>query len=79
MTDQAVAELAPRIGVRGACAALGASQAGYWRRHRQSQPPPRSAPIPQQQRRQPRALSSVEQQETLDVLHSDRFADLAPT
>jgi putative transposase len=29
-------------------------------------------------RRQPRALSTAERQAILDVLHSDRFADLAP-
>ena len=34
MTDRAVAELAGRIGVRDACVAIGASQAGYYRRHR---------------------------------------------
>ena len=45
MTDQAVAELAPRIGVRDACDALGASQAGYYRRHRHSPAPQRPAPI----------------------------------
>jgi putative transposase len=30
------------------------------------------------QRRQPRALTEAEQQAILDVLHSDRFVDLAP-
>ena len=46
MTDQAVAELAGRIGVRDACVAIGASQAGYYRRHRLSPAPQRPAPIP---------------------------------
>jgi putative transposase len=36
MTDQAVMELAPQLGVRAACEAVGAAQAGYYRRHRQS-------------------------------------------
>jgi putative transposase len=78
MIDEAVTELKPLVGVRNACGALGASQAGYWRRHRQSPAPARPAPIPHRQRRQPRALSAAEQQAILDALHSDRFADLAP-
>ena len=78
MTDQAVAELAPRIGVRDACDALGASQAGYYRRHRHSPAPQRPAPIPHRDRPQPRALSEAEQQAILDVLHSARFVDLSP-
>jgi transposase len=34
VVDQAVAVLTPRIGTRAACAALGESQASYYRRHR---------------------------------------------
>jgi putative transposase len=79
MTDQAVAELAPRIGVREACDAIGASQAGYYRRHRHSPAPERPAPIPHRDRLQPRALNPEEQQAILDVLHSDRFVDMSPT
>jgi putative transposase len=78
VTDQAVAELAPRIGVRPACDALGAAQAGYWRRHRLSPAPPRPTPVPQRERHQPRALSADEEQAILDVLHGDRFVDVAP-
>ena len=78
MTGQAVAELAPRIGVRDACDAVGVSQAGYYRRHRQSPAPQRPAPIPHRDRPQPRALSGEEQQAILDVLHSDRFGDMSP-
>ena len=36
MSEAAVAELAPRIGVRAACDTLGIAQAGYYRRHRTS-------------------------------------------
>jgi transposase InsO family protein len=78
MIDQAVMELAPQLGVRAACQAVGAAQAGYYRRHRQSPAPPRPEPIAHRQRRQPRALSAAERQAILDVLHSDRFVDLAP-
>ena len=78
MTDQAVTQLAPQLGVRAACEAVGAAQAGYYRRHRQSPAPQRPEPISHRQRHQPRALTEDEQQAILDVLHSDRFADLAP-
>lgn len=78
MTDRAVMELTPQLGVRAACEAVGVAQASYYRRRRQSPAPPRPEPIGHRQRRQPRALSAAEQQAILDVLHSDRFADLAP-
>ncbi len=78
MTDAAVAELAPKIGVRAACQALGHAQAGYYRRHRISPAPARPAPVAHRGRPQPRALTEHEQQEILDVLHSQRFVDVAP-
>ena len=78
MTDTAITELAPTIGVRGACQAVGAAQAGYYRRHRQSPAPSRPAPIPHGERVQPRALSLSERRAILNQLHSDRFVDLAP-
>ena len=78
MTDEAVAELAPQTGTRAACAAVGAAQASYYRRHRISPPPARPAPVSHRDRHQPRALAPAERQAILDVLHSDRFADLAP-
>jgi putative transposase len=78
VTDTAIAELAPTIGVRDACQAVGAAQAGYYRRHRQSPPPQRPAPVPHRERVQPRALSRAERQAILEALHSDRFVDLAP-
>ena len=77
MTDRAVAELAPHVGVR-ACQAVGAAQAGYYRRHRHSPPPQRPAPLGHRERVQPRALSLPERQAILDVLHSNRFVDVAP-
>ena len=78
MTDQAVMELTPQLGVRAACEAVDVAQASYYRRHRQSPAPQRAEPISHRQRRQPRALSAAEQQAILDVLHSDRFVDVAP-
>jgi putative transposase len=78
MTDEAVAVLAPRTGTRAACAAVGAPQASYYRRHRASPPPPRPVPVPHAGRVQPRALSQAERQAILGTLHCERFADLAP-
>jgi putative transposase len=78
LTDAAVAELAPRIGTRAACAAAGMAQASWYRRHRASPVPACPAPVPHRQRRQPRALAGAERQQILDVLHSTRFADISP-
>jgi putative transposase len=78
VTDTAIAELAPQVGVRDACQAVGAAQASYYRRHRHSPPPQRPAPVGHRERVQPRALSLSERQAILDQLHSDRFVDHAP-
>jgi len=78
MTDAAITELAPRIGTRAACAATGTSQASWYRRHRVTPPPPGREPVHQRDREQPRALAPPERQAILDVLHSDRFADVSP-
>jgi putative transposase len=77
--DTAIAELAPTMGVRDACDAVGAARAGYYRRHRHSPLPPRPAPVAHRNRPQPRALSQAERQAILDQLHSDRFVDMSPT
>ena len=78
MTDDAITTLAPQVGVRAACVAVGAAQAGYYRRHRITPAPVRPAPVPHRDRHQPRALTGTEREVILDVLHSNRFADLAP-
>ena len=75
MVDQTIAELAPILGKRAACAALGRSRATYYRRHRQSPPPPRQ---PQARTPQPRALSQTEREAVLGLLHEERFVDQAP-
>jgi putative transposase len=65
-------ELAPEVGIKPACEALGVSRATYYRRLR---------PIsgPQQLRRAPaRALSVHEIERVLAVLDSARFVDRAP-
>ena len=65
-----IAEVGPRLGVRATCEALGVSPASYYRSRR-----PGSPATP---RFSPRALSSEERQDVLDVLHEPRFVDLAP-
>jgi putative transposase len=75
MVDQTIADLAPIVGKRAACAALGRSRATYYRRHRQSPPPPRQ---PRFLTPQPRALSQAERVEVLGILHEERFVDQAP-
>jgi len=78
VTDDAIATLTPQIGVRAACAVVGAAQAGYYRRHRASPAPQRPSATPHRDRPQPRALSAAERHAILDALHSPRFVDLAP-
>ena len=78
MTDDAIAVLAPVLGTRAACAAVGRPQASHYRRHRVGPPPPRPAPVRHRDRVQPRALAPAERQAILAALHSDRFIDLAP-
>lgn len=70
---QAVQDLAPAVGARAACAAVGLSRATWyrWRRPRLvASAKPRPAPA--------RALRPAERQALLDRLHSERFMDCAP-
>jgi len=78
VTGETITALAPRIGIRAACRAAGVPQASWYRRHRASPAPPRPVPVPHRDRAQPRALAPAERRAILDVLHSARFADLAP-
>jgi len=73
MIEQTVEELAPLVGTRPACRALGAAVATIYRRRRPPEPRarrPRPAPA--------RALSHAERQAVLGVLHSERFVDCSP-
>jgi putative transposase len=73
MIEQTVEELAPLIGTRPACRALGASVATVYRRRRPPEPrTPKPRPTP------PRALTEPERQAVLEVLHSQRFVDTSP-
>lgn len=75
MIDAAVAQLAPEVGVRPACAAAGRARATYYRRRPGAPPRP---PAFRPRRPQPRALSVAEREQVLAVLHSERFVDMAP-
>ena len=75
MTDAAIATLAPLVGTRAACSAVGEPRARYYRRHRRSPPPERPALA---RRPQPRALSEAERVAVLDVLHDPDHVDEAP-
>jgi putative transposase len=73
MIATTVEELTPIIGTRPACRALGASVATIYRRRRPPEPTaPKPRPTPA------RALSEPERQQVLDVLHCERFVDVAP-
>jgi putative transposase len=76
--EAAADELAPLVGRAGACAAVGLSRAGWYRRHPQGPLPPRSPVAAGPPRPQPRALSPAERDELNAVLHEERFVDLAP-
>ena len=73
MVDSAATELAPLVGTKGACQAVGRARATYYRHSRPTAPEP-----PGIRRRSPRALVPAEVSEVLEVLHSERFIDMAP-
>jgi putative transposase len=75
MIDQAIGELAPLVGVKAACRAVGRSRGSHYRWHRQSPPPPKPERVPSPQ---PRALSEVERKDVLGVLHDPEHVDEAP-
>lgn len=67
-------ELSTEVGAAAACRSLDIARPTYYRRLEpkiEETPAPRPAP--------PRALSVIERQTVLDVLHTDRFVDKAPT
>lgn len=75
MIDEAIAELAPLVGVRKACTAAGRAQATHYRRHRTSPVPTRP---PQHRKPQPRALTPAERAQARAVLNSEEHVDKAP-
>ncbi len=75
MIEGAIAELAPVVGVKAACLALGESRARHYRRHRKSPAPPRPERVAAPQ---PRALSDTERTEIRATLNSEEHQDEAP-
>ena len=67
----ATLEVMPITGPVAVLMALGLSTATFYRRRQPKPPPPRRKPPA-------RALSLVERQSIIDVLHEDRFVDLPP-
>jgi len=73
MIGETVEELAPIIGTRPACRALGAAPATIYRCRRPPEPrPPKPRTTPA------RALSEPERDAVLEVLHCERFVDSSP-
>jgi len=73
----AVAELAPHIGMRGACAAFALNR-GFVYRDRTRRRAGVVQCVPRTRPRPPLAFSGAEQNRLLGVLDSERFADIAP-
>jgi putative transposase len=66
----------PRMSIARACQALGISRATYYRRHKSELP--QEPKVASACRVPGRALTSEQQQQVWDHLHSERFADKAP-
>jgi putative transposase len=73
MIETAVSELTPVVGTTGACAAVGRPRATHYRRLNPPAPKAKREPTSQ-----PRALTPDERQGVLDLLHEERFVDMAP-
>ena len=71
---EAAEKFSTELGTAPACRAFGVSRASLYR-HRRREATPAVEPTPAGSHR---ALSGVERQEVLDVLHSERFVDQAP-
>lgn len=71
----AITELSTVVGVAAACRAVGRPRATYYVLHRKS---PRPVQPRRPRRPPPQALSAVERQAILDVLHFERFQDQSP-
>ena len=72
---EAALTLSSDVGIKSARESLDIPRSGFYRMQARKNAPliePIKRPSP------PRALSSVERQGVLDILHSDRFTDKAP-
>ena len=70
---EAAEKFSIELGTAPACRAFGVSRASLYRCRQRAVVPPAQARQPSH-----RALSGIERQEVLDVLHSERFVDQAP-
>ena len=69
---ETVLSIAPALGVAITCAAFAVARATYYRKRAPVHGPKERRPSP------PRRLPDIERQAVLEVLHEDRFVDLAP-
>ncbi len=77
----AVLALAPQVGTRNACTALGVARATFYRQRPVFGPAPQPAEVPAPiplRTAPPRALSEQERNRVLAVLQEERFQDRAP-
>ncbi len=77
----AVLSLAPQVGTRNACTALGVARATFYRQRPVFGPAPQLAEVPAPlppRTAPPRALSEQERNRVLAVLQEERFQDRAP-
>ena len=83
----AVAQLAPEVGVARACVVMDVNRSALYRRRARARAPVLidmqvigSSPVPARRPRPgpPLALSEMERQRVLDTLNSERFADCSP-
>lgn len=72
---EATSTLVDEMGVRAACAGMGLPRATYYRAQRETRLALHTVRRP---RRSPLALSEVERQNVIDVLHSPEYVDVAP-
>jgi putative transposase len=71
---EAAEQFSSELGTAVACRAFGVPRASLYR-HRQRGADP---PAPRSPRRSPQALSEIEREQVLDLLHSERFVEQAP-
>lgn len=77
----AVIQLAPTVGIAGACDSLGVPRASFYRHRPVLGPPSSTMPepaLPTQRAVPTRALSPTERASVLTVLHEERFQDRSP-
>ena len=76
---EAIATLAPSVGVIPACQAFGMARASFYRQVDSRPPILPASPVSAPRRLSARALDPSERQAILDVLHAPRFQDYSPT